>query len=245
VRFKDSVVECSTGGVTGAGTPIDGARRPGAERQLGLRRPCVHLPVTDAETTISVLEHCGLAFVVIGRDGRGVYMSPSALQFLGDSPVDSVLWQTAVHLAAQALSGSRSQTQFRGSHIVLPGSGMCFLVARSVMYRRPPAGVTAIVAVVVLQPAPSQMDGQNDADNFGLTKREAQVAYLVATGRSTKEIAAALSISQHTARRHTERVFAKLGVRGRVSVSLLLAGGRGLTVCGADDERRPGLHSQL
>jgi len=55
-----------------------------------------------------------------------------------------------------------------------------------------------------------------------LTKRERQVAELVATGMSTKQVAATLNISFHTARHHTERVFAKLGLRTRVEVAVLV-----------------------
>jgi DNA-binding CsgD family transcriptional regulator len=60
-----------------------------------------------------------------------------------------------------------------------------------------------------------------------LTARERQVADLIASGLATKEIAAALDISTHTARHHTERVFQKLGVQTRSAVAaLLLSDGR-------------------
>jgi DNA-binding CsgD family transcriptional regulator len=37
-----------------------------------------------------------------------------------------------------------------------------------------------------------------------------------------KEVAAALAISPHTARHHTERVYTKLGLRSRVALALAL-----------------------
>lgn len=45
---------------------------------------------------------------------------------------------------------------------------------------------------------------------FGLSRREAQVAVLLAERRTDAEIAAALGISWHTVRSHVERIFASL-----------------------------------
>jgi DNA-binding NarL/FixJ family response regulator len=58
-----------------------------------------------------------------------------------------------------------------------------------------------------------------DADLHGLTAREAEVLCLVATGRSNREIAAELVISEHTVARHVQNIFAKLGVSSRTSAS--------------------------
>jgi len=55
-------------------------------------------------------------------------------------------------------------------------------------------------------------------EKFGLTIRELEVARRLSHGLSTKEIAASCGISLHTARRHTEKVFQKLGVRNRSQV---------------------------
>ena len=52
-----------------------------------------------------------------------------------------------------------------------------------------------------------------------LTTRERQVAECIARGRTSREVAACLGISIHTARRHTESVYAKLGVRRRTDIA--------------------------
>jgi ATP/maltotriose-dependent transcriptional regulator MalT len=52
-------------------------------------------------------------------------------------------------------------------------------------------------------------------DTHGLTARELQVLRLVAIGRSNREIASALVISEHTVARHVQNLFAKLGVSSR------------------------------
>jgi len=54
-------------------------------------------------------------------------------------------------------------------------------------------------------------------DTHGLTARELEVLRLVATGKSNKEIAAALVISEHTVARHVQNIFTKLGVQSRTA----------------------------
>jgi DNA-binding CsgD family transcriptional regulator len=54
--------------------------------------------------------------------------------------------------------------------------------------------------------------------SFGLTRKEACVARLIADARTNDEIADELCISPHTARHHTERILAKLGAKSRTKV---------------------------
>jgi DNA-binding CsgD family transcriptional regulator len=51
----------------------------------------------------------------------------------------------------------------------------------------------------------------------GLTARELEVLRLVAAGKSNREIAAALVISEHTVARHVQNIFAKLRVSSRTA----------------------------
>ncbi|MFN2555321.1 MAG: LuxR C-terminal-related transcriptional regulator, partial [Nitriliruptorales bacterium] len=53
----------------------------------------------------------------------------------------------------------------------------------------------------------------------GLTARELQVLALVATGKTNREIAQKLVISDHTVRRHLQNIFAKLGVSSRAAAT--------------------------
>jgi DNA-binding CsgD family transcriptional regulator len=63
---------------------------------------------------------------------------------------------------------------------------------------------------------PHQTENQNGvAQQFGLTRREAEVARLLGQGRSNQVIARELGISEHTARHHTQRILAKLEVHSR------------------------------
>ncbi|HEY2378979.1 MAG TPA: LuxR C-terminal-related transcriptional regulator [Gemmatimonadaceae bacterium] len=56
---------------------------------------------------------------------------------------------------------------------------------------------------------------------LGLTRREAQVARLLARRATNREIAEQLGMSPHTVRHHVENVFAKLGVHSRRAITFL------------------------
>jgi DNA-binding CsgD family transcriptional regulator/tetratricopeptide (TPR) repeat protein len=59
--------------------------------------------------------------------------------------------------------------------------------------------------------------------DHGLTARELEVLRLIARGRSNREIASALVISERTVARHVQNIFAKLGVSSRASASVFAA----------------------
>jgi DNA-binding NarL/FixJ family response regulator len=54
----------------------------------------------------------------------------------------------------------------------------------------------------------------------GLTDREVEVLRLIAQGRTNKEIAEALVITEKTAGHHVEHIYAKAGVSTRVGAAL-------------------------
>jgi ATP/maltotriose-dependent transcriptional regulator MalT len=53
----------------------------------------------------------------------------------------------------------------------------------------------------------------------GLTGRELEVLRLLATGKSNREIASVLVISEHTVARHVQNIFAKLRISSRTAAS--------------------------
>jgi ATP/maltotriose-dependent transcriptional regulator MalT len=63
------------------------------------------------------------------------------------------------------------------------------------------------------------LDGRATTDTHGLTARELEVLRLVAAGRTNREIAAALVVSEHTAARHVQNILAKLRVSSRTAAS--------------------------
>jgi DNA-binding CsgD family transcriptional regulator len=71
---------------------------------------------------------------------------------------------------------------------------------------------------------PRQLPPAALREQYGLTSRQVRVAILIAAGSRSREIAQALGISHHTARRHVEAVLRKLGVHSRAEVRERLSG---------------------
>ena len=55
---------------------------------------------------------------------------------------------------------------------------------------------------------------------LGLTKREAEVLTLAVSGKSNREIAAALALATGTVKKHLDRIYAKLGVHHRAEAAV-------------------------
>ena len=76
-------------------------------------------------------------------------------------------------------------------------------------------GVTEVLPGLHRQPASGRGRGRGEA----LTPREREVALLLVSGATDKQIAAALTITEGTAGLHVHRVLTKLGLRSRVQVA--------------------------
>ena len=63
------------------------------------------------------------------------------------------------------------------------------------------------------------LGGRRPADSHGLTARELEVLRLVATGRTNRQIARDLVVSEHTVARHVQNIFAKLRVSSRAAAT--------------------------
>ncbi len=77
-----------------------------------------------------------------------------------------------------------------------------------------PAAVATVTAVAEHRPLGRAVRSS------GLTSREEEVLAMAAVGRSSRDIAAALVISEKTVRNHLEHIYAKAGVSNRASASL-------------------------
>jgi DNA-binding NarL/FixJ family response regulator len=62
--------------------------------------------------------------------------------------------------------------------------------------------------------------GPTHGDAHGLAARELEVLRLLAAGRSNRDIAGALTISERTVARHLQNISAKLGVSSRTAASV-------------------------
>jgi DNA-binding NarL/FixJ family response regulator len=75
----------------------------------------------------------------------------------------------------------------------------------------------------VSAPAPAGTRADETAAASPLTRREQQIAELVAEGLSNKDIASRLVIAQRTAEGHVERILVKLGFTSRSQVAAWVA----------------------
>jgi DNA-binding CsgD family transcriptional regulator len=65
----------------------------------------------------------------------------------------------------------------------------------------------------------ARVEPRASADSHGLSKRELEVLRLVAAGRSNREIAAELVISEHTVARHVQNIYRKLDLSSRAAAT--------------------------
>ncbi|MEZ5156776.1 MAG: AAA family ATPase [Solirubrobacterales bacterium] len=73
---------------------------------------------------------------------------------------------------------------------------------------------------------PAELSGSSalawSISELGLTERQAEVARLLAAGRTNAEIAAELQISSSTVKRHAEDIYRRAGVQGRAALAAAL-----------------------
>jgi DNA-binding NarL/FixJ family response regulator len=93
-----------------------------------------------------------------------------------------------------------------------------------------PELVDRIVAATreLLDRSPAAAETLPTVNLSALSARELEVARAVAAGRSNREVAETLFISERTVKAHLGAVFEKLGVRDRLQLALQLSG-RGAT----------------
>ena len=145
--------------------------------------------------------------------GRLVHVSRALEKALAREPCREALLDCVRGLAAEALASS-SKAGAAG----FAGAAGCYRLSASLAAGPCPL----LVVAVVVPPPPKRSPSPGEvAERLGLTSRQAEVALLLAERRSNKEIAAALSVSVHTARHHVEAVLGRLGVP-RAGVGALL-----------------------
>jgi DNA-binding CsgD family transcriptional regulator len=143
----------------------------------------------------------GPGLVLLDRHGQVESLTPAARHWLDrlgqDPPVLS-----AVAASAQASGPARARVRTpAGQWLILHGA-------------RLDGDPQARVSVVIEPPRPDELAPLLVAA-YGLSDREQTVAALVFQGRSTRQIARALSISPCTVQEHLTAIFDKVGVRSR------------------------------
>ena len=136
------------------------------------------------------------------------------LVVLSDVPTDDLIMQ-ALAAGASGCCNSRAAPEVLRQVAMVVGNGGLW-VGQSLLQRL--VGSTAKVL--------GQLPNAAKNDDWGdrLSDRERQVAKLVASGESNKEVAKHLSISERTVKAHMSAIFEKLGLRDRPQLSLHING---------------------
>lgn len=165
------------------------------------------------ETVGGLLDTFDHAVLACDTDGRPLHAN-AALRCLLADDAQSERLQDAIGTAVRAAVAMETATSHHPVDVLTSLGRYRITVTR---LRRTAPGEPALLARVERCFVLPLGDGALK-NRFGLTPREAQVARLIAEGRSNDDVASVLGISPHTGLRHTESIFRKLDIVSRRQV---------------------------
>lgn len=159
---------------------------------ISLLMPHLSRAIHNINLIETITESQGIGMIVISKDGNPPYMNDEARRALNRKPVESIpdpgLGLASVFFKAET-----------GVYVV-----------RTVMADHGSRGKT-----ILLEPLPAEYDIQPKLTEFGLSKREGEIALLVVRGCSNREIAERLFIQEQTVKDHLSNIFEKMKIRRR------------------------------
>jgi DNA-binding CsgD family transcriptional regulator/tetratricopeptide (TPR) repeat protein len=158
-----------------------------------LDAPVLHAMSARATGAVLLAERDGAAALAVLRRAWTIWRD-------ADAPYEAARVRLLVALACESVGDPDSAAMERDA-------------ARDAFAR---LGATPELARLDAPPAPAAASAPPSA-TAGLTARELEVLTLVARGRTNREIAAALVISEHTVARHVQNILTKLGVSSRTA----------------------------
>lgn len=176
---------------------------------------------------LNLLDAMGEPAAVHAPDGRLVHETPALAALLDAEPQAAALRDEIARVARELGELGPRPARIRRSYRPAPSAAGLLSTDRARYEvrgtRHGEACADAGVVVVSVRRSADPVRGEAELHaEFGLTTAEARVARRIAHGRSNAEIARELCISEHTARRHTERILHKLGVASRTQVVIRL-----------------------
>jgi DNA-binding CsgD family transcriptional regulator len=196
------------------------------------------LATTWRDDLLRQLEASGAPLVLCEYDGRLVHATPALLAVTMSDPEGAVLLAAAAHMTHELRHTMRRPSGRTGSSSA-SGPDDVIRPTRAISTQRGTYVLQAtVIGEALLGPdrplvlirvdpptATARVTPASLGARFGLSRREAQVALLLADGASNALIAVTLGVTAHTARRHTEHVRQKLGAENRAAVARVLRGG--------------------
>jgi DNA-binding CsgD family transcriptional regulator len=170
-----------------------------------------------------VLDHLSEGVMLVSAAGATVYANAALLRMLATDARGRQLEEEMLGFGRQL--GALIVPPRRPGEPRLSGATVCELPSLHTGYRLVGSlldeGVAGREPLVLLMVQRTEAELPGEAalrERFGLSRKEARVALLLAGRASNNEIARELCISPHTARHHTEQVLLKLGVHSRFAV---------------------------
>ena len=155
----------------------------------------------DSVMLRAIVEHVQGAVELAEGDARAALVSlrgaRQAWQELG-APYEAARTRVLLGQACRALGDDDTAT------LELEAAGAAF------------AGLGAVPDAAVVA---SLTRRDASGDTYGLTQRELEVLRLIAAGKSNRQIASALVVSEHTVARHVQNILAKLRVSSRTAAT--------------------------
>ena len=174
---------------------------------------------------LPLIDALGQAVLVCDVAGRAHHRTPAlAAVLLGDPEAPTLLAKMHEHARHVARQGAPRKSATDAVHP--PARELRTALAAYRVWATTysgPAERDPLIVVALERLTRTAPSAQALRARFALTMAESRVALLLAGGRPNVEIAEALGVGESTARRHTERVLRKLGVRSRAAVAARLA----------------------
>ncbi len=175
------------------------------------------------EEGLGLLESHAYAPVILLRDLKIVASSPRAQSMIEKFFDDEPQPRDASGLPELLARWVRcSMAAFRASSVTAHPSAP-FVVARGAerLIVRLVGGRTPEAVALILEEEAGRLDAVPLEGALGLSRREAEVLFWVASGKTSSEAATILAVSRRTIDEHLESIFQKLGVETRTAASAL------------------------
>lgn len=166
------------------------------------------------------------AVIVLDHEGRVLHRTPSVERMTVDRVGERLVLDAARAMVAGLASDDLAVRLAPGNvvrHLETRAGELeltAVEIAEGALATRP----VAVVTLTASREAPLP-DSQTLRERFSLTRRQVEVARLLAERKSNPEMAEALCISEHTVRSHVEAVMGKVGVSDRREIAARLRSG--------------------
>ena len=167
------------------------------------------------------------AWVFTARGDATIHRNASAAHLIDDDPEAGRVEAAVAALARELARSATRAKSVAGADRPAPGTTTVRTAAASYALRGSYVAAARLapgrtILVVARRTSPRPLDRATLRERYALTSRELQVAALIGEGLSAGDIARRLGVSIHTARRHVERLYAKLGVHSRAEAQRVL-----------------------